>query len=417
MGINMSNIREYIRKKKENEENKKIQNDKVKLFKGTGTAEMNKKLALRTAGKAAKVLLGFGIIAAVIIYLYASDVRQVYTGYEVLVTQERADAVTAQYEAYNGGILKYSKDGASYIDINNKALWNQTYEMQNPLVSICESYVAIADRNGTNLYIMNTSGIQGEIDTLVPIQKVRIASQGVVAVLLEDNGTAKLRYYDQFGEELAERKFVMEQSGYPLDFALSKDALKLAVSQLSVGSNSMINSVAFYNLGEVGENDIEHIVSSYEHKETIFPKLEFMGNDVIAAFGDNKFAIYEGKQIPELVKEVGFENEIQKVFHDDKYIGFIFRNEDGTGQYKMCVFDLKGTEILTKAYDGDFTDIQISDGQIILNSEMECLIFNMKGIQKFKGSFHKSVIKIIPKDTNRYILIHENDTEIIKLIG
>ena len=38
-----------------------------------------------------------------------------YTGYEIINSIERADADTAKYVPYNGGMLKYSNDGAAFI--------------------------------------------------------------------------------------------------------------------------------------------------------------------------------------------------------------------------------------------------------------------------------------------------------------
>ena len=58
----------------------------------------------------------------------------------------RVDGST--YLALGSNILTYSKDGANCMDSKGVVLWNQTYEMQNPMVDINGSVVAIGDYNG-----------------------------------------------------------------------------------------------------------------------------------------------------------------------------------------------------------------------------------------------------------------------------
>lgn len=127
------------------------------------------------------------------VYIYLQT--RTYTGYEVLKTVEREDSPGIQFEVFHGNILKYSKDGAFLVDWNNKIIWNQTYEMQSPMVDFCENFVVIADRKGDRVYIMDASGPCGEIKTTMPIQRVEAAGQGTVAVLMEKDGTGYIQVF------------------------------------------------------------------------------------------------------------------------------------------------------------------------------------------------------------------------------
>lgn len=57
--------------------------------------------------------------------------------------------------------------------------------MADPQIDICEDYLTIYDRKGTMIYIMTKEGILGGIETTMPIQQVRVAAQGTVAVLMK----------------------------------------------------------------------------------------------------------------------------------------------------------------------------------------------------------------------------------------
>ena len=44
----------------------------------------------------------------------------------------------------DGKVVSYSNDGISCMDSKGNAIWNQTYEMQSPIIDICEDYTVIA---------------------------------------------------------------------------------------------------------------------------------------------------------------------------------------------------------------------------------------------------------------------------------
>ena len=278
-----------------------------------------RKIVRWTAFAAVFLLIG---IAGVYIYLQT----RTYSEYTVLKSVEREDSPGTQFEIFHGNILKYSKDGASFVDENNKLIWNQTYEMQSPMVDFCENYVAIADRKGDRVYIMDLSGSCGEVKTSMPIQRVEVAGQGLVAVLMEQDGTGYIQMYDKSGTFLAEGEVHTENSGYPLDIAISNDGKKLAVSLLDVNKGNVNTTITFFNFDAVGQNEIDNIVGQYSYADMVVPKVEFLTNDVMAAFGSQKTVIFEGAQKPKMKKEVAVKKEIRTIFYNDAYFGFVFDN-------------------------------------------------------------------------------------------
>ena len=95
---------------------------------------------------------GFGVAS----YLYGN---RCYRGYEVKNKVNRSDSNNVNYRYHNGNILKYSNDGALYTDTYNERIWNQTYEMAKPTIDMCEDYLVIYDKKGTQIYIMTSQGL------------------------------------------------------------------------------------------------------------------------------------------------------------------------------------------------------------------------------------------------------------------
>ena len=109
------------------------------------------------------LLLALAAVAALGIFFF-QKLRK-YNSYTVEKSVERQDTAGSQFLAYGNGFIKYSNDGAIYTDANDEVYWNQTYEMKEPMADVCEDYVALADRGGTEIYIMNQAGMQGKIET------------------------------------------------------------------------------------------------------------------------------------------------------------------------------------------------------------------------------------------------------------
>ena len=50
-----------------------------------------------------------------------------YTDYDIRSSVERSDTQATRFAEFQGNILKYSNDGAFYIDAANELIWNQTF--------------------------------------------------------------------------------------------------------------------------------------------------------------------------------------------------------------------------------------------------------------------------------------------------
>ena len=153
------------------------------------------------------------------------------------------------YEKFGSNLLRYSKDGASYINAEGKDVWVQSYEMKSPIVAVNGDYAAIADQQGNNIYICDLNGCQGVATTVLPIVKVTVSAKGVAAAILEDNTASYIYFYRKDGTEI--KIFIKGvlggNIGYPLDISLSPDGTMLVGSYAFIEDGSLKNRVAFYN--------------------------------------------------------------------------------------------------------------------------------------------------------------------------
>ena len=97
---------------------------------------------------AACVILGF--------YLYNSF----YQFHDYIISNSYENTATSgtQYLELGNHIVKYNSDGVSYVTTRNEQEWSITYSMQSPIADVCGSTVAIAEQQGTQVYVVNETG-------------------------------------------------------------------------------------------------------------------------------------------------------------------------------------------------------------------------------------------------------------------
>lgn len=358
------------------------------------------------------------VIAAAGFYAFHIFDTKVYTGYQILEKSLRSDSDTAKYLAYNGHVLKYSRDGAESYDGVKDTKWNVTYELQDPMVSVCSDYVALSDRGSNRILLMSGEGKSSSVNTRLPIQDFSVAGQGVVAAVLTDGGSSRINIYSPEGEELAGIRSSMGKSGYPADIALSPDGTLLGVSYARVesGTGDVHSSVAFYNFGDVGQNEIDNYVSGYDYEGTFIPRVHFLSRDAAVAIGDDRMIFFSGAQKPEAVSENAITEEIQSVFFGDEEVALVFRSEEGGSRYRLKVYDKTGKEILNKDFEMAYTDIVLSDKRAVIYNDSACEIIDYKGNLRYDGLFEDPVLLMVPTShRSRFILVNRSLTEEIAL--
>ncbi|MBO4902790.1 MAG: hypothetical protein J5518_08350 [Lachnospiraceae bacterium] len=405
----MAQINEFFKKKygkeygKEKTEKSEPEDYKKKL------ARHRKKIFLR-------VLIIVAVTAAVVVLLYLNFNNRVFTDYDTINQLSISESNNADYLNLNGNVLRFSKDGASAFNASDDMLWNQTYEMQNPMIDICGDYAAIGDYKGTRIYVFNGNGLQGEIDTTLPVQTFCVSGIGSVATVLEENEITWVRLFNKTGQLIANDRTTMAKSGYPVRIAISPDGVMLGVSYLRIDTGAMSSSVAFYNFGAVGQNEIDNLVSGYDYPESVISEVAFMNEKAAFAVGDNGMEVFSGAQKPEQIAQIPIEDEITSVFYGKDHIGLVFTDTTSEMQYRLEVYDSSGERVRTCNFNLDYKDILLQKDQIIVYNSDECIIFNMQGTEKFHSTFHHSIITMIPTaNQNRYILVSGTSMEEIQL--
>lgn len=377
---------------------------------------MDSMLARHRHVKIYTALIILALLAVLMLGLYLNWKSKVYIDYEVVQQTEWTKSTDSKCMNLSGTLFTYSNDGMSCTDTKGKVIWNQTYEMQNPIIRTCKNTVAVGDYNGRSIYISDTQGSLGNINTTMPIRDFCVSANGIVAAVLDDSTVTAIYLYSREGEELVYFKTSMSKSGYPIAIDISNDGTQVAVSYVKAENGALSSSIGFYNFAAVGQNYTDNLVSGYGYADAVVPALHFMDNDTVFAVADNRLMFFKGRQKPESISDTLISEEIQSVFYDEKYVGLVFFNPTGETTYRMEVYDTNAKKISEMAFNIEYTDIVFDTASIIIRNENECIIYDWDSKIKFEGSFTERILCLLPMGSiSRYTLVTENAIQLIEL--
>lgn len=363
-----------------------------------------------------KTALIAAVVVALAVGVYLLINLQTYTSARALDTYTVSGASGSAYEQFADGVLKYSRDGISYLNLHGEEMWNQPYQMKNPVVDVNGSSAAVADKGGNAVLVFNEEGVRGETQTNLPIERVRVSEQGIVSVILTDENEARVLCYDAAGNLLVENKTSMNGTGYPLDVALSPDGETMQVLYLYTEAGAVKSRVIYYNFGESGEEKTDHLVAQMEYEDTVMASGFFMDENISVAVGDNRLTIYRGGNVPEETENIEIKKQIKSVFHNEKYIGMVLKNEGKEG-YELRLYNTRGQVAMSENFTGDYSHVKLCGSQVIMYDGKNCSIFTRGGIRKFDGEMNSNILEIFPvPGVNKYIVMNENGLEVVRLV-
>lgn len=366
--------------------------------------------------KAVVVVIAAIVIAAGCIFFVNTN----YNDYEVVEETGVKNASIVDYVPYQNSLLKFSRDGAVYVDEKGESVWNETFAMKMPAADVSGEYAAIADLNGNDVYVFNKEGKVSSTTMPYKICDIAVAGQGEFAVILEGEKENYINIYDKNGEQISEIQTTIDKSGYPMDIDLSEDGEKLFSTYLYLDGANAKNGLAAYNFGAVGQNEnADRLMGGYQLEDMIVPKVEFLDNNTICAFGDTQFIIYTMKEKPSQKAVIVFEEEVQSVIYNSDYIGVVLPNKsDGknAAPYILELYNTSGRKVMTQEIDFAYENVRMSKDEIVFTGGTECRIYTIKGDLKFSYVFQKNVKDMVPTGySRRYIVLYDNGSEVIRL--
>ena len=413
MANTFNSIKKKLRRKRLLAEKRRLERAQTGR-KSSMTAKKRIKVALR---KRKAVLKPIAVVLAVAIVILAGFLlmeKRTYHNYKIQVTSEQEDTVSTQYTNLSGKILRYSSDEVSLVNNKLETVWSQTYDMQNPVADVCGDCAVIADKDGTSMVFLDKNGITGTVSTSYSIVKAKVSKSGMAVAILDGEDHTWINFYNLDGSLIAENQTNIQDPGYPMDVALADNGVVMMVTYQFVDNSQTTSYVAFYNFGEVGQNEDDRIVSGYTYDGVVIPQIQYLGRNAVA-LRDDGFTIYSGRQIPKELKTVQVEKEIVSTFFDEDNIGLVFKNDSKDKQYTMQLYSSDGKLKFSKDFNLSYSTIRMSDDYIVMYNSSQICVLNKNGTEKFFGSVDGTVKDFFKLGWNKYLLVMDTGVNVIKL--
>ncbi len=329
------------------------------------------------------------------------------------------DSSFVKFAMFGDNMIKYTKDGASYIDASGKTIWTQSYEMKTPIININGDYAVIADQQGNEMYICSKEGCTGTAKTQLPITKAAVSARGVAAAVVEDSTASYIFYFKKDGESLGINiKMLLSGDGYPVDIALSPDGKQIVMSVMYMKNGAMKNKVAFYDFSEIGKNVNNRFIAAFEEEfdDKMVGRVRYLNDQTVCAFSDKGLTFISVKNvIPDTnVTFVPVEEEIQSICYSDKYAAVVVDSTSGS-PYRFDVYNTVGKQVTSIDFDYAYTGVLIDGDRLILYNEESCRVYNLDGHEKFNGQFDYSV-SLVRAGKNRTNSLITAGSEVMKEI-
>lgn len=355
-------------------------------------------------------------IAATFIILYYRFQNKVYSGYEVISAVDRVQVETSSVLSFNNYFLTYSKDGIHCTDSKGNDIWSTPFEMQEPIVKICGDYVAVTDYNGRNIYIFNSSGEVGTIQTNNPVRSLQVAANGVIAAVVDGGDITPIYLYRYDGTQIASFRTTMTKSGYPLAIGMSQNSKLVGVSYLYLDKGQLTTKVAFYNFDEVGKNETDNLVSGYDYQNEVVPIIEFLDESTAFAVANDKLMFYQGKERPTNIANIMLHEEIKSVYYGNGYVGLVYMDATGEARYCMDIYNAQGKLMNRLKFDLEYSEIFFEENSVVIYNASVAEIYTIQGNKKFSGEFDNPIMLMLPtNNSTKYILVTKDQIQTIAL--
>lgn len=337
-----------------------------------------------------------------------------FTNIYVVTNYEDVSVVNSSCVDFVSGFLKYGKDGVSYINYEGETIWNQPYEISNPIVETTTDCAVVADSGGNQVVVIDEEGVKGEFETYLPIEKVTVSNQGIVAVLMNDGISPQIICYDAVGNILIEHKSTITGTGYPTGVAFSENGETLLVTYLQVTETGINSNYVYYSFSN-SEQVTQDVIAEGSKSGVVIPEAEFLASEISVIISNESMSIFKGIETVELVCEVAFDKELESVFYGNAQIGLIFKDTMSDTK-ELRVYNTSGNVMFSTEIIGEYESISIVNNQIILYEKENCIIYSLFGVEKYNGTMNTELSGVFPVfGINKYVIIGSEGMQKVRL--
>ena len=350
---------------------------------------INKKILIITI-----IIIIFAVVMGITMLLYYSsrDVRKFLDQYlfRKNITQEKLESIELDYNsnvnifAYNKNICVLAENKLMQYSTSGKLENEINIEINNPIYSVNNKYIAISEKNGSKLNLISGSKILWTKNVDGNISKISVNEKGYVSVILTGTSyKSVIVIFNKDGKELF-KTYVSTTTA--VDTTISNDNKYLAFAEVNTSATTIQSIIKIISIEKAQESPSEAVI--YKHNadnNKLIINLEYHKNGQLICMYDDEIISIKDENITSLMdlkdKKINNEN-----INLNNYIYKATEENDGIFNTNT-VLEIKGTdngknEVYT--VEGASKDIQSYNDIIAVNLGQEIEFINTSGWLKKK---------------------------------
>lgn len=125
-------------------------------------------------------------------------------------------------------------------------------------------------------------------------------------------------------------------------------------------------------------------------------RVRFMDDSHAVIFTDKGLQFFSTRieTSPESTAQILLDENIRSTNYTDQYAAVVTDNSEGSEPYRLHVYRADGSQVFETAFSFQYSGFDIDEDLVLLYNDNSCLVYNMAGTEKFKGSFDFPVSKV-----------------------
>lgn len=324
----------------------------------------------------------------------------------------------SQITTTSDGYYIATREGLTKYTFDQKSVWNKSYHLNELLFLVEAPYMAVVNITGKEAYIFDGDGNIATIKTNHNIVSGSLNEVGFLALILEEDNKHFINMYDYQGKVVVERRTIFKEDGFPISVAVAKDASRMMTSHLDVTQHVIESMITFLDFSGKGEEFTDRVVGHERLNGTLAARINFLDNEHAVVIGDNLLSFYYIDPLPELIKSIPLDAEIEDVDALKEQLilkfGQALNPEGEVLSQKVMVFSKKGEIEIELTFEEAVTNLS-TQGEALFVIQGSRVMKYIGKRKVWETNLHKDVISIYEISNNRYLIEYEYDFEILKL--
>lgn len=273
----------------------------------------------------------------------------------------------------NESVMCLDKDGDKIFDVSAKT--------STPLVKTAGDYILLADRGGSEVYVIHKGELINNFSAENKIINCSINERGrTVLITNETSYRNVIVAYNTRGEEIYRWKI---SEFYITDAVLSYDGSRIAATYISTDNEQLTGGIIMVNVRQ------EKVLGKLAYKDCVFPYVSFNGDNSATAIGDAMMVGITKNGDEDWT--VGYDGKKLQTFAFLEGEGSVLAFENNSNNSTLIAYDDNGRERGTNRLDFSVNNLDMRSGLTLATGSDRAIAVDRKCRQRMKTTFKHEV--------------------------